>query len=152
MNRLTHAVNYIPDQLFERQQLELLVEHRRKVAARHRARWKVDPGYKMEYITRGRMRCAMLGKVGRASFKLVGCTRDELRDHIASQFTDGMTWGNYGEWEVDHIRPCASFDLTDEAQRRTCFHFTNLQPLWRKDNREKCAKLDWYMQWQRVLS
>lgn len=45
-----------------------------------------------------------------------------------------------GEWEIDHKRPLASFDLTDEAQLREAAHYTNLQPLWRLDNRKKGAK------------
>ncbi len=45
-----------------------------------------------------------------------------------------------GRIHVDHIRPCASFDLTRASQQRACFHFTNLQPLWAADNRRKGAK------------
>jgi len=58
----------------------------------------------------------------------------ELMDYLEKMFTDGMTWDNYGQWHLDHIRPCASFDLSDVEQRKACFHFTNLQPLWAKDN------------------
>lgn len=46
-----------------------------------------------------------------------------------------------GGWEVDHIRPCASFDLTDTGQQKECFHWTNLQPLWELDNDRKDS---WY--------
>jgi hypothetical protein len=54
-----------------------------------------------------------------------------------------MSWGNYGlhGWHVDHIIPCASFDLTDPEQQRQCFHYTNLQPLWAEDNLRKSDKL-----------
>ena len=60
-------------------------------------------------------------------------------DHLEKQFQPGMSWDNHGYdgWHVDHIRPCASFDLTDEEQVRKCFHYTNLQPLWAKDNLRK---------------
>ena len=51
-----------------------------------------------------------------------------------------MSWDNYGEWEIDHIRPLALFDLTDEAQFKEAASFKNLQPLWKKDNREKGAR------------
>ena len=51
-----------------------------------------------------------------------------------------MSWDNYGDWHVDHIRPCASFDLTNEDEQRICFHYKNLQPLWGPDNLEKGAK------------
>ena len=51
-----------------------------------------------------------------------------------------MSWDNVGEWHFDHRRPCASFDLTDEAQQRMCFHYTNLQPMWAFENLTKSAK------------
>ena len=51
-----------------------------------------------------------------------------------------MTQKNYGEWHVDHIKPCASFDLTDPKQQEICFHYTNLQPLWAIDNIKKGSK------------
>jgi len=70
---------------------------------------------------------------------LLGCSRAELIVHIEKQFRPGMCWGNYGKWEVDHIRPYASFDLSDPAQQWTCFHYTNLQPLWAEENVAKGA-------------
>jgi len=69
--------------------------------------------------------------------ELIGCSAEELVAHLEAQFTEGMTWENYGEWHVDHVRPCASFDLTDPAQQRQCFHHTNLQPLWAEENLTK---------------
>jgi hypothetical protein len=76
---------------------------------------------------------------------LIGCTVDELRQHLEAQFTDGMTWDNYGRtgWHIDHIRPCASFDLSDPEQQRECFHYSNLQPLWAVDNIRKGSRRDW---------
>ena len=71
---------------------------------------------------------------------LVGCTMDELRHHLESKFTDGMTWDNYGEWHVDHIKPCAMFDFSVDNHQFECFHYTNLQPLWAKDNYSKGKK------------
>ena len=76
------------------------------------------------------------------SSELLGCTYEQLLDHLSSQFTEGMTWDNYGEWHIDHIRPCASFDLLDTEQQRQCFHYTNLQPLWALDNLRKGATYD----------
>ena len=48
-----------------------------------------------------------------------------------------MTKENYGLWHVDHIIPCASFDLTDPKQQKICFHWSNLQPLKAIDNLKK---------------
>lgn len=62
--------------------------------------------------------------------ELLGCTIYDLKLYLESKFTTGMTWENYGEWHIDHIKPCSSFDLTDIEQQKICFHYTNLQPLW----------------------
>jgi hypothetical protein len=74
---------------------------------------------------------------------LIGCTVEELMQHLERQFLPGMTWDNHGHhgWHIDHIRPCASFDLTDPEQQRQCFHYSNLQPLWAIDNIKKGAKV-----------
>lgn len=70
--------------------------------------------------------------------ELLGCTVPFFIDHIAGQFKAGMTWENHGTvWEIDHIVPVVKFDLTDPAQQRACFHYTNCQPLIRSDNRSK---------------
>ena len=61
---------------------------------------------------------------------LLGCDVETIKSHIENQFTEGMTWENYGDWDIDHIRPCASFDLTDPEDQKEAFHYKNLQPLW----------------------
>jgi hypothetical protein len=75
--------------------------------------------------------------------EFLGCSIEEFRKHLESQFTEGMTWDNYGYygWHVDHILPVDSFDMTDPEQQRKCFHYTNLQPLWAPDNFEKSNKI-----------
>lgn len=70
----------------------------------------------------------------------VGCTFEHLKTHISAQFAPGMSWENYGEWELDHKRPLSSFYLTKLDQFKAANHFTNLQPLWKRDNRSKGAK------------
>jgi hypothetical protein len=72
--------------------------------------------------------------------ELIGCTKDELRTYLEGLFLEGMTWENYGKrggWQIDHIKPCASFDLTNQDQQKECFHYSNLQPLWADDNLKK---------------
>lgn len=61
--------------------------------------------------------------------------------HLESQFEPGMTWENRRKWHIDHIIPCAAFDLTDTEQQRACFHYTNLRPLWASENISKGTKI-----------
>ena len=63
-----------------------------------------------------------------------------FKGYIEGKFTEGMNWDNYGQWHVDHKRPCASFNLTIRADQLACFHFSNLQPLWAADNLLKSDK------------
>jgi predicted DNA-binding transcriptional regulator AlpA len=76
--------------------------------------------------------------------KYLGCSIEELKKYLENKFRDGMSWGNYSKtgWHVDHIRPCASFDLTKEEEIYKCFHYTNLQPLWAKENMIKSDNYD----------
>lgn len=75
--------------------------------------------------------------------QLVGCPLDELRRHLESLWQPGMTWENYGfdGWHIDHKQPCASFDMSNESDRRQCFHYSNLQPLWAKQNFDKGTRI-----------
>lgn len=66
-----------------------------------------------------------------------GCSSDFMRAHIQKQFTKGMTWDNYGEWHIDHIMPCAQFDLSNQMHADICFNWQNLRPLWAEENLSK---------------
>jgi hypothetical protein len=74
------------------------------------------------------------------TIELLGCSIEEVWNHLESKFKSGMTKENHGLWHIDHIKPCASFDLTDPEQQAICFHYTNLQPLWAVDNRRKGSR------------
>ncbi len=95
---------------------------------------------------RGRMRLALKGgnKAG-STLELLGIADKDnpiefLWQYLEKQFKSWMTRENYGKWHVDHIRPCSSFDLTDSEEQKRCFRYTNLQPLWAKENFSKNAK------------
>lgn len=106
-------------------------------------RRRKDPTLRLIHNHRIRVRQALKGIYkSESSLVLLGCKTEELKKHIESLFQEGMNWLNYGEWEIDHIRPCASFDLSDLKQQEECFHYTNLQPLWKHDNRLKSDKID----------
>lgn len=70
---------------------------------------------------------------------ILGCSYEFVRRYFERQFTDGMSWDNYGEWEIDHIKPMSSAKTEEQAIELN--HYTNLQPLWKKDNREKNNKI-----------
>jgi hypothetical protein len=78
----------------------------------------------------------------KSTINLLGCSIDKLKNHLSSQFKSGMFWSNYGKWHIDHIKPCASFDLSKPEEQRKCFHYKNLQPLWAKDNLRKGKKYE----------
>lgn len=101
-----------------------------------------DINFRLAVILRGRLWKAISRESKQSSsLVLLGCSIDELKTYLAKQFVKGMTWKNYGKWHIDHIKPCCSFDLTDLEQQKICFHYTNLQPLWAKDNIRKNGKI-----------
>jgi hypothetical protein len=115
---------------------------RRDDAARKR-RLESDLEFRMVHRLRTRL-CAALRHYSKnkttSVTNLVGCSMEELRAHIESQFQPGMTWDNWARfgWHLDHVKPIASFDRPDHPD---CWHYSNLQPLWWKDNLEKGARL-----------
>jgi hypothetical protein len=106
---------------------------------------KNDINYKLRRIIRRRIYGVLIeskkANKSNKTFDLLGCNILEVREHLEKQFKDGMTWENHGEWHIDHIIPCASFDLTDPEQQKKCFHYTNIQPLWASENLSKGAKI-----------
>jgi hypothetical protein len=70
---------------------------------------------------------------------ILGTTLENARKHLEDQFKPGMSWENYGEWHVDHVIPLASAKDIDEIV--ALCHFTNLQPLWQKENLSKGARM-----------
>jgi len=118
-------------------------ENREKIRTNQNKRYKNNLNYKLKRIFSERVRGAIKKQSTIKSHKsneLLGCTIEEVKIHLESQFTEGMSWENHGEWHIDHIKPCACFDLTDPEQQKECFHYTNLQPLWAKDNLSKSDK------------
>jgi hypothetical protein len=100
-------------------------------------KWKAaNPGARIAHSLRTTIRDALKGTKLRASaIRLLGCSIDELKFHLARKFQLGMTMFNYGSvWHLDHIKPCSSFDLSDPRQQEICFHYSNLMPLFAMQN------------------
>ena len=105
---------------------------------KHGAKLRQDLDYRLSKSLRDRLYKAIKrGLKFKSAITLVGCNIDELKEHLSKQFDDVMSWENYGEWHIDHIRPCDSFDLSSKDQQKVCFHYFNLQPLWGKENQSK---------------
>ena len=107
-----------------------------------KARWREKmaiPSARLRKTVMNRIWSAMKNQRvnGVGSFSLVGCPVGFLRSYIEGKFEKGMSWDNYGAWHVDHIRPCASFDLSDKEQVLQCFNWRNLQPMWASENMSK---------------
>ena len=76
------------------------------------------------------------------SVKYLGCSVEYLKIWLEYQFQDEMNWENFGDWHIDHIKPCSSYDLSKEEEQYICFNWTNLQPLWAIDNIMKSNKIN----------
>lgn len=75
--------------------------------------------------------------------KYLGCSFDEYIKWIQYQFVEGMTMDNYGkEWHIDHVKPCASYDLTNDTELHECMCWKNLRPCWKIENLRKGKKID----------
>lgn len=100
--------------------------------------------FKLAHLLRGRIWKAIKNnqKTGSA-VKDLGCSIQELKVYLESKFTEGMNWDNWSNngWHIDHIIPLASFDLTNREEFLKACHYTNLQPLWAKDNILKSNKI-----------
>jgi hypothetical protein len=115
-------------------------EHRFNINKYKKERYYNDIKYRITVLLRSRVGQAIKKGKGvkfKKTMELVGCDLESLKKHLESLFVDGMTWDNCGEWHIDHIRPCSSFDLTKESEQKICFHYSNLQPLWATENLKK---------------
>lgn len=106
-------------------------------------RLKTDKNFYILSILRRRFNNAIKGYKSKSTMQLLGCSIEYLRIYLENKFKDGMTWNNYGlhSWHIDHIIPCSKFDLCKEDEQKKCFHYTNLQPLWAKENLSKHTRI-----------
>ena len=106
-------------------------------------RIKKDPNFKLKKRLRTRIRMALKHNSKKSTTaELLGASISVVWNHLEKQFKPGMTRENHGLWHIDHIKPCASFDLSKLEEQKKCFHYTNLQPLWAAENMSKGAKYE----------
>jgi hypothetical protein len=101
-----------------------------------------NPLFKLTKNTRKMVSRYMLGEKSKRTQEIIGCSYEELKTYIENQFTEGMTWDNYGMdgWHVDHIKPLAMANSEEEIIASN--HYSNLQPMWALDNLKKGATFD----------
>ncbi len=121
-------------------------EYKLKRNKKEKYRYYNDTNYKILKILRNRIWDVLnRSPKNKKTLELIGCSLEELKIHLKKQFIEGMNWNNHGKgigkWNIDHILPCDSFDLTDPKQQEICFNYKNLQPLWSLDNIKKSNKL-----------
>jgi hypothetical protein len=109
----------------------------KQIIAYQKEKYRTDIHYRHRVHLRSRFQKSFRSS---STIKLVGCTKEEFWKHLEKQFKIGMTRKNYGRWHIDHIKPCASFDLTCSKQQLKCFNYKNLQPLWASENLRKGVK------------
>ena len=107
-------------------------------------RFNTDLNFRLRMLLRGRIRSVMKTKNAKKNSKvydLLGCSLESFKKHMENQFSSGMSWSNIGKWHIDHIYPLSKFDLTKFEEQKKAFHYTNIQPLWAKDNLQKSSKI-----------
>lgn len=115
-------------------------ENRPKINEYIHRRYVENRQYKIKCILRARLYSIMRNKPKNGSaVRDLGCTIDEFRIHIESQFKEGMTWDNwsYKGWHIDHIKPLSLFDLNNRGEFLKACHYTNMQPMWSMENHIK---------------
>ena len=116
-----------------------------KIREERKKRYKTDPLFRLYRRMHSRVYQALKAQnasKNERTMEYVNCSVAQLYNYIESQFETWMTWDNLGiydpngpkSWQIDHRRPCDNFDLNDEEQKYMCFHWTNLQPLYSKEN------------------
>lgn len=97
--------------------------------------------YRVMHAISTRIYLLLKGKKSAKTQELIGYTAQELIAHLERQFSNGMSWDNYGEWHVDHIRPLSSFKDSTSETIRQAWALTNLRPLWAEENLKKNARI-----------
>ena len=112
--------------------------------SRHLERYKTDLVYKMKIIQRSLLKSVIkrikFEKNEMRTVEILGYSPMDLKCHLESLFTNGMTWDNHGEWHIDHIIPVTSFDINTHPSIINAL--SNLQPLWAIDNLKKSNKYE----------
>lgn len=122
------------------------LNNRDKIQKRHtqylKERRKTDLNYKMAVVLRNRVKSLLKGEKRKKTLELLGCELQFFVDWLSFQFTDKMKLENHGLiWHIDHVIPCAKFDLKNIEEQKKCFHWSNMQPMYSSENLSKKDKI-----------
>lgn len=105
-----------------------------------------DANFKLYSLVTTRIYIALKGYMSSknsSTSEIIGCSIAFYRRWIEHQFTPEMNWDNHGEyWHIDHVRPCASFNLADNKEFKSCFNWRNVRPVQKRINLSKNDKID----------
>ena len=115
------------------------LENKEKILAKNRE-WNKKNSHIVAWrsVLKSQLRRFGTKKEGK-TIDVLGYSAEELKIHIESLFTEGMSWENYGKWHIDHIIPVTKFDKTESP--KVVNALTNLQPMWANENRSKYNKI-----------
>lgn len=127
-------------EVLKAERYQSFLKSKESVSANLRHRRKTDLNFRIGRNMGNRLYSALKRYKNSKSWNhFLDYSMEELRTHLASLFSEGMTWENYGAWHIDHVRPVSSFDFTvnTDAVIKECWALANLQPLWAIDNIRK---------------
>lgn len=127
---------------YESNKVEILARNQRYVRSTGyvKNRRKVDDSFRIAQNLRSRLsRMIKRNKAGVSAIKDLGCSLEQLKMQLEVKFQFGMTWENYGDWEIDHVIPLSS--AKNSVDLMALCHYSNLQPLWKTQNRMKSNKV-----------
>lgn len=139
--KLYYQQYYIKNKITKiKYQKEYYNDNKQNIIFKKKIYYNTNLKYKLSSIRRKRFyrwfKTEGKRKLGSLS-NYISYTFEQLKEHLEKQFKPGMSWSNYGEWHVDHIKPLASFDPTKEEDIKKAWALENLQPLWAFDNLSK---------------
>ena len=120
-------------------------EKAKEVQRKYRKNRVLNTNQKLRQVLAIRILTAIKRQYGQKAYKtidLLGCSIQEVREYLEKQFEPYMNWSNHNKvWEIDHIIPLSSFDLTKPEEQKKAFNYQNLQPLNWEKNRTKSNRM-----------
>jgi hypothetical protein len=119
--------------------------HKDSINFKLRERYHNDVSHRIKRQLRNRLnKIVKYNRKFGSAVKDLGCSINFLKTYLTEQFTDGMSWDNWGQgvdkWQIDHIRPLSQFNLEDRDELLVACHYTNLRPLWHSEHVKKSAE------------